>query len=90
MFLCRLTGWCFLLTALLAASAEAVVALGTVDHVGIATSDIFTIITGSTPSAPDTFAGKIMLWPAWSLIGALGLFLVFVSRNKRNRSSFSD
>ncbi len=88
MFICRLTGWCLVLIAVLTASAEAVVALGTGDHVGIAASDVFTIITGVTPDVHDTFAGKIMLWPAWVVIGAVGLFLLAAFRNKKSRSSF--
>lgn len=88
MIVCRLTGWCLVLIAVLTASAEAVVALGTGDRIGIAASDVFTIITGVTPDPYASFAGKVMLWPAWSIIGGCGLFLLAAFRNKKNKSSF--
>lgn len=88
MFLGRMTGWLLLLIAVLAASAEAVVAVGTGEYVGIATSDVITIITGVTPEIADSVAGKIMLWPAWVMIGSFGLLLTTLCRKKKYRTGF--
>lgn len=86
---CRAVGWLLIFTALLTVSAEGVVALGTGERVEIVASDVFTIITGNSPASGDTFAGKMMLWPAWTFIGAAGMFLVFATRPKRSKIPFA-
>lgn len=86
---CRAVGWLLIFTALLTVSAEGVVALGTGERVEIAASDVFTIITGNSLASGDTFAGKMMLWPAWTFIGAAGMFLVFATRTKRSKTPFA-
>lgn len=90
MFIGRVAGWFLIFLAVLAASAEAVVALGTPgEYVSIATSDVITIITGLEPQVTDTFAGKIMVWPAWVIIGSLGILLTVLCRRKKYKTGFS-
>lgn len=89
MFFGRIIGWFFLFVSFLTVSAEAVAALGTGEYIGIATSDVLTIITGISPQTPETFAGQILLWPAWATMGAIGLVLVFSCRKKKLRTAFS-
>ena len=88
MFLGRLTGWFCLVMAVLAASAEAVVALGTGEHASIVTSDIITIITGVLPETANPLAEEILMWPAWVIVGSIGLCLVLLCRKKKVRTSF--
>ena len=88
MFLGRVFGWVLLLIAVFTVSAEAVAALGTGEYNSIATSDVLTIITGISPEPTDTLASQILLWPAWVSIGLLGLFLIFLCRHKKYKSSF--
>lgn len=85
----RFFGWILILLAALTASAEAVAALGAGEYVGIATSDVLTIITGISPQFNDTITGKILMWPAWASIGTIGLMLVFFCRKKKFKTSFS-
>lgn len=88
MLLGRLVGWVFLVMAVLAASAEAVVALGTGEHIGIATSDVITIITGVLPDPANPVAEEILMWPAWVIVGSVGLSLVLLCRRKKAKANF--
>ena len=89
MFFGRLLGWGLLLIAIFTVSAEAVAALSTGEYSSIATSDILTIITGLSPPPADTIASQILLWPAWTIVGGLGIVLIFLCRRKKYKSSFS-
>lgn len=90
MFVGRLFGWLFLLLAVFTASAEAVAALGAGEHVGLATSDVLTIITGLSVNPDDgSFIERLLRWPAWFSIGATGLALIFLCRKKKYKTAFS-
>ena len=88
MFLERFFGWLFLLIAFFTASAEAVAALNTGEYSSIAACDVLTIITGISLKPTDTFAGLILLLPAWVIIGTAGILLLFFSRRKKHKLSF--
>lgn len=92
MILARLFGWCLIAVAFIAASAEAVLALGPEPRPSLATGEIWTLISGipaSSLSTPDhwgaLFAAAIMMLPAWLVIAALGLSMVLVGRLGRRR-----
>ena len=88
MFLGRFFGWMLLLIAVFTASAEAVAALSNGEYTSIATSDVLTIITGLSPEPADTFACRILRWPAWASIGLTGILFIFFCRRKKFKSSF--
>ncbi len=48
-FLARSLGWFLVVIATLVASVEAVMALGTGTYVGLATRDMWTLLTGTSP-----------------------------------------
>lgn len=97
-FFLRLLGWVLVIAAVLAASAEAVLALGPGTHSGIATRDVWTLLSGSAPAfdaseittvAASTgrqllnrLGAAIMGWPAWAVIGPLGGALVMATRGR--------
>jgi len=83
MFVGRLFGWIFLVTAFVTASAEAIAALGSGEYAGIATADVVTIITGVTPQTP------LLRCPAWLSMAMLGVVLVFCCRKKKYKTPFS-
>lgn len=89
-FLGRLCGWFLLVASILAASAEAVVALGAGEHVSIATSDVITIITGVSPENISPLASEILMWPAWVIVGSTGLCLVLLCRRKKFKTAFGE
>lgn len=82
--------------AVVMASAEAVVALGAGKYSGLATSEVWALIVGETPSfighEPDfiTMAGAgILAMPAWVVFGAVGIALAHFFRKRRgNRRIF--
>lgn len=82
MFIGRVFGWFFLISAFVTASAEAVAALGTGEYVGIATADVLTIITGMTAEAP------LLRCPAWTTMAVVGAILIFCCRKKKYKNSF--
>ena len=89
----RLAGWALVLMAIIMASAEAVMALGTGAYNGLATADIWTLLVGQTPSfaAFDSFqvlaalSAAIMATPAWIVIGLSGFLIAHVCRKRRAR-----
>ena len=89
MFFGRLFGWLLLLLAVFTASAEAVAALGAGEHVGLATSDVLTIITGLSVEPDGSFVERLLRGPAWLSIGAVGLALIFLCRKKKYKTAFS-
>ncbi|HEY1722280.1 MAG TPA: hypothetical protein VGG27_13635 [Magnetospirillaceae bacterium] len=77
--------------ALLMASGDAVLALGTGDHSGIVAGTLWTLVTGHSPdmTAPTTSFGAMLLaWPAWAAIGPVGLALVVACRPRRRRHRY--
>jgi hypothetical protein len=95
MWVGRLFGWLLIGISVLMASADAVMALGPGEHAGIATSDVWMLLSGRAwnPGAPS-FARLLMAWPAWTLVAPLGLLTVWVSRQRRRirvgRRRFAD
>ncbi len=83
MFVGRLFGWVFLITAFVTASAEAVAALGSGEYIGIATADVLTIITGVTSDTP------LLRCPAWLTMAIVGAVLIFCCRKKKYKVSFA-
>ena len=89
----RLAGWALVLLAIITASAEAVMALGTGAYNGLATADIWTLLVGQTPSftASGSFqmlsalGAAVMVTPAWIVFGAAGFLLAHVCRKRRAR-----
>jgi hypothetical protein len=82
----RLAGWLLIGVSMLMASADAVMALGPGEHVGIVTRDVWMLLAGRAwnPSAPS-LATLLMAWPAWTLLAPLGLFTLGMSRPRRRR-----
>jgi len=80
----RLLGWGLIGVSVLMASADAVLALGPGEHVGIATRDVWMLLAGRAwdPQAPS-FASLLMAWPAWTVLAPLGLLTVWLSRPHR-------
>jgi hypothetical protein len=73
--------------ALLMASGDAVLALGTGEHAGIVAGTLWTLMTGHSPEtvAAASFGAMLLAWPAWAAIGPVGLALVVACRPRRRR-----
>jgi len=82
----RLAGWLLIGVSMLMASADAVLALGPGEHVGIATRDIWMLLAGRAwdPGAPS-LASLLMAWPAWTVLAPLGLLTVVLSQPRRKQ-----
>ncbi|MCQ2913603.1 MAG: hypothetical protein MJ247_00185 [Alphaproteobacteria bacterium] len=89
MFAARILGWTFLILAILMACAEGIATLGTGSYVGLANSEVLSIMTGLVPEDHDFMASKIMICPAWTTIGCLGAILLLTFRKKVRKTSFS-
>jgi hypothetical protein len=94
MILGRTAGWMLVILAIVMASAEAVMALGTGAYNGLATADIWTLLGGQSPSftaettstqALASVGTVIMQMPAWIVFGGMGTLLVHGFRKRRNR-----
>jgi hypothetical protein len=90
----RLSGWIFMVLAILMASAEAVLALGTGAYTGLATVDLWTLLVGESPTfataGPSvnmlaTVGSGVMGMPAWVVIGAIGFGLTHLCRKRHVR-----
>ncbi len=90
----RVSGWIFMVLAILMASAEAVMALGTGAYSGLATVDLWTLLVGQSPSFAartgevDILAlvgAGVMQMPAWVVLGATGFTLAHFCRKRRAR-----
>jgi hypothetical protein len=82
MFLGRMVGWVLIAVATVMASADAVLALGSGDRLSIATSDVWTLLAGNTSFG---WAGPLMRWPVWTLLGPLGVVMLLSCRPRRRR-----
>ena len=80
--------------AILMASAEAVMALGTGAYNGLATVDVWTLLVGQSPSfATQTESTQIlsvlgatlMAMPAWVAFAIIGFLLIHACRTRRTR-----
>ena len=84
----RITGWVLIVLALLMASGDAVLALGTGEHAGIVAGDLWMLVAGKAPestAATPSFGATLLAWPAWVAIGPLGIILVAVCRPRRHK-----
>jgi hypothetical protein len=79
----RLAGWLLIGISVLMASADAVLALGPGDHVGIITRDVWMLLSGRAWDPAPSLASLLMAWPAWTVLAPLGLLMVVVSRPRR-------
>lgn len=92
----RFFGWLMLGLAFLAASADAVLALGSAGHDSLATGEILTLLAGQTPQMPDSlhtrFPVALTSWllqlPAWTVMGGLGISLLLLFRPKHRKMLF--
>ena len=93
MIIGRMSGWLLVIFAIVMASAEAVMALGTGTHAGLATADIWTLLVGRSPSDLSTGSGGvfgtasvvILAMPAWLVFGLSGILLAHLCRARRPR-----
>lgn len=93
----RFFGWLVLGLAFLAASADAVLALGASGHDGLATGEILTLLAGQNPLAtqtsPGILPGAMTSWllqlPAWTVMGGLGITLLLLFRPRARKALFT-
>jgi len=94
MFIGRLTGWVMVAIALLMASGEAVMALGTGNYRGLATSDLWALLWGQAPSVDQQaltsgswalLIAIFMALPAWAVVGPIGIIMARVCRRRPPR-----
>jgi len=83
----RIAGWLLIALALLMASGDAVLALGSSEHVGIVTGDLWMLVAGHAPpvGAAASLGAMLLAWPAWAAIGPVGVLLVAACRPHRRR-----
>ncbi len=90
----RILGWVLVVLAMVMASAEAVMAVGTGAYSGLATADVWTLLVGHAPNgflAADSnqllaaASTLVMAMPAWIAFGASGFMLVHACRKRRQR-----
>lgn len=92
----RFFGWFILGLAFLAASADAVLALGATGYDGLATGEVLTLLAGQNPfagplnvnSLPGALATWLMQLPAWIVMGVTGLSLLLLSRRRPKKTLF--
>ncbi len=91
----RSFGWTLVVLAIVMASAEAVMALGTGQYSGLVTSEVWTLIVGQTPSFTansseilSVASAGIMAMPAWVVIGTIGFALAHFCRKRRAHRRF--
>jgi hypothetical protein len=90
----RVFGWFLVVLAIVMASAEAVMALGTGAYAGLATSEVWTLLVGRAPSAwleassnqiLSAAGTVVMATPAWIIFGLCGVMLIHVCRRRPQR-----
>lgn len=91
MLIGRAFGWTMVLAAILMASGEAVMALGTGSYQGLATGDVWALLWGQTPNFLEAgFSGDLwrfggallMALPAWAVLGPAGVILAHTCRRR--------
>ena len=91
MFVGRCLGWTMVIVALVMASGEAVMALGTGSYHSLATSDVWALLLGRSPDllpgdvTQGTWhfiAALLLAMPAWAVIGPSGVMLAHVCRKR--------
>jgi hypothetical protein len=90
----RILGWFMVVLAIVMASAEAVMALGTGAYAGLATAEVWTLLVGQSPAAlldasSNALFGAagtlVLAMPAWIVFGVSGFMLVHLCRARRQR-----
>jgi hypothetical protein len=90
----RIFGWTLVILAIVMASAEAVMALGTGAYNGLATADVWTLLVGQAPlqaleGSSNRFLATasivVMNMPAWIAFGLSGFLLVHACRVRKSR-----
>ena len=93
----RTAGGALVVLAMIMASAEAVMALGTGAYNGLATVDVWTLLVGQSPTFAATaestdllaaVAGGVMGMPAWVVFLLTGILLLHVCRKRARRRVF--
>ena len=94
MFIGRIVGWGMIAVALLMASGEAVMALGTGTYHGLATSDVWALLWGQTPQVDQSNVpgdmwllamAIFMAMPAWAVVGPIGVVVAHLCRRRPPR-----
>lgn len=94
MFIGRIVGWGMIAVALLMASGEAVMALGTGSYHGLATSDVWALLWGQTPEVDESgvpgnvwalIVAIFMAMPAWAVVGPIGVIVAHAFRRRPPR-----
>jgi hypothetical protein len=91
MLLGRILGWMMIALAVVMASADAVLALGTSDHSGIMTADVLMLLVGDPFAAEAGWSGRfarLMDLPAWIAVLTMGLATVLACRKRHRRFRF--
>ena len=90
----RVFGWFLVVLAIVMASAEAVMALGTGAYAGLATAEVWTLLVGRSPSAwldagsnqiISAMGALVMAMPAWILFGLSGITVLHLCRARPQR-----
>jgi hypothetical protein len=91
MFIGRAFGWTMVLAAILMASGEAIMALGSGSYQGLVTADVWALLWGQTPDflegglSGDLWpfaAAVVMAMPAWAVLGPAGVILAHACRRR--------
>lgn len=94
MFIGRTLGWAMVLVAIIMASGEAVMALGTENYQGLATADVWALLWGKTFNFLEAglsgdlwrFSGALLLaLPAWAVLGTCGVIIAHTCRRRLPR-----
>lgn len=92
----RVMGWLLIGLAVIMASADAVLALGPAEYVGIITADVVTLIAGHAPDTTDadlsalsSLAARILDLPAWIAVGLMGATLSIACRKRQRQRRFA-
>lgn len=91
MFIGRAFGWILVVSAIVMASGEAVMAIGTGTYQGLATGEIWALLWGQAPDFLDDglssgfwhFLGALFMeMPAWAIMGPLGVIVAHTCRRR--------
>lgn len=84
----RFLGILLTFISVLTASAEAVIAFSgnIAGYESLFTSEVCAIILGNDYLPKSEFSRTLMNLPAWVFFGSLGVFMIFISREKKRRN----
>jgi hypothetical protein len=88
----RWLGWVFIVIAMTTASADAVMALGDGAYEGLAAGEVWTLLSGQSPTSVydgegipallSLLARHVMDMPTWVVVGPVGLGLLLIFRKR--------